>query len=224
MIGLLENRFVPLTDTFGFLRCSVEVAASAFLAWQRPLQAKRGVTLKEYIVQGSLETLLKSLLPLTSVERRRFIFLATHSEWTAFVDNGHHGTDAFAPISYLSQTIGCAGVRATDAPSGQNQGGTVFELYSPENTDWLNLERAVSVTFANGRWEFHESGTALPFESPELYRSKLIKDRFDTEMLKQYLGALGVDAFNPEYYTEKGHFIEKMGASAPTMQLFDLAG
>lgn len=224
MIGLLENRLVPLTDTIGFLQCPVEVAKSAFLDWQRPVQEPRGTLLHERRVVGSLDAILRELLPLTSVERRRFLFIPTHSEWTAFVDNGHQGTDAFAPISYLTKKIGCAGVRATDALPGRTQGGTVFELYSPEDTDWLNIERGISAIPTDGRWAFSASGPMLPFEKPEFYTRRQIKDRFDSEILKQYLGDLGIDAFNPSFYFDEGFLVEKVGTSAPAMQLFDLAG
>jgi hypothetical protein len=154
MIGLLDNRLVPLTDTIGFLRCPVEVAAAAFLTWQRPIQDRRGVRLAERKVSGPFEGLLRELLPLTSVERRRFLFVPTNSDWTAFVDNGHQGTDAFSQISHLALAIGCAGIRATDAGPGATQGGTVFEAYGPEATDGLNTERAIYAAPNDGRWSF----------------------------------------------------------------------
>lgn len=224
MIGLLEDRLAPLTDTFGFLRCPIEVAKSAFLVWQRPIQERRGTFLHERQVAGPLETILRELLPLTSVESRRFAFIPTHSEWTAFVDNGHHGTDAFAPISYLAKKIGCTGVRATDALPGLTQGGTIFEMYSPEDTDWLNIERTISAIPTDGRWAFSASGSMLSFEKAEFYERRRIKDRFDSEILKQYLGEIGIDAFNTSFYTEESVIVEKVGTNAPDMQLFDLIG
>jgi hypothetical protein len=224
MIGLLEDRLIPLTDTFGFLRCPVEVAKSAFLDWQRPIQAERGTTLREQKVDGSLEALLRKLLPLTNVERRRFLFFPTRSDWTAFVDNGHQGTDAFAHISYLTKSIGCTGVRATDAKSGATQGGTLFEMYGPKDTDFLNIERTISAVPTDGRWAFSADGTMLSFEKPEFYERRRVKDRFNSKILKQYLGELGIQAFDPNFYTGPGFVVEKTGTSAPTMQLFHLAG
>lgn len=224
MIGLLDDRFVPLTDTIGFLRCPMEVAVAAFIKWQRAIQEERGVRLHERTVAGTFESLLRTLLPLTSVERRRFLFVSTNSDWTAFIDNGHHGTDAFPPISYLAQTIGCAGIRATDARPGTTQGGTIFEMYGHELTDWLNIERAIYAVPTDGRWSFGVSGTMLPFENPELYERKRIKDRFNSDMLNQYLREIGVLAFDAEFYRNEGTLVEKIGVSAPGMQIFDLAG
>ena len=223
MIGLLENRLVPVTDTIGFLQCPAEVLKSAFLDWQRPLQEPRGTLLHEQRVAGSLEAILRRLLPLTSVEARRFLFIPTQTDWTAFFDNGHQGTDAFAPISYLAKEIGCVGVRATDALPGRTQGGTVFELYSPEDTDWLNVVRSISAAPTDGRWAFSASGTALSFETIEFYAKKRIKDRFNSGILKQYLEELAIDAFNPDFYAKEGFLIEKVGTCAPAMQLFGLA-
>ena len=221
MIGLLDDRLVPLTDTIGFLRCPIEVAVAAFLEWQRAIQKERGVRLHERKVAGPLDGLLRGLFPLTSVERRRFLFLPTNSDWTAFIDNGHHGTDAFPPISYLAQVIGCAGIRATDARPGATQGGTIFEMYGPELTDWLNIERAIYATLIDGRWSFGMSGTMLSFENPAFYKRKRIKDRFNSDVLKQYLGELGIWAFDIDFYRHEGILAEKSGVSAPGMQLFD---
>ncbi|OYX48292.1 MAG: hypothetical protein B7Y97_11365 [Sphingomonas sp. 32-66-10] len=63
----------------------------------------------------------------------------------------------------------------------------------------------------------------LFFEKPDYYARRRIRDRFDTKILKQYLEALGIDAFNPNFYLNEGHLVEKVGPSAPAMQLFDLA-
>ena len=160
---------------------------------------------------------------MTSVEARRFLFIPTQTDWTAFFDNGHQGTDAFAPISYLAKEIGCVGVRATDALPGRTQGGTVFELYSAEDTDWLNVVRSISAAPTDGQWAFTASGTTLSFETIEFYAKRRIKDRFNSEILKQYLEELAIDAFNPDFYAKEGFLVEKVGTFAPAMQLFGLA-
>ena len=220
MIGLLDDRLVPLTDSFGFLRCPIEVAVAAFLKWQRAIHEERGVRLHERTVVGSLEDLLNSLFPLTSVESRRFLFVPTKSDWIAFIDNGHDGTDAFPVISYLAQIVGCAGIRAFDARPGATQGGTIFELYGPELTEWLNIERAIYAVPTDGRWSFGMSGAMLSFEDPTFYKKRRIKDRFNSDVLKQYLGELEIFAFDVEFYRKNGILVEKSGVSAPVMQTF----
>ena len=118
MESLLNNRLAPITDTFGFLQCDIQKAVVAYLAWQTPIQAARFVSLEQSALRSSLQDGLLSLLPLTSVERRRFLFTPTASSWTAFFDNGHQSTDAFSPLSYLARTVGCQALRLSYVPDG----------------------------------------------------------------------------------------------------------
>ena len=75
MEPLLQNRLSPITDGFGFLQCGLREAVDAYLTWQTPIQSARFVTLEQSALKGSLEEALLGLLPLTSVERRRFVFI-----------------------------------------------------------------------------------------------------------------------------------------------------
>jgi hypothetical protein len=102
MKELLDGRFAPITHSIGFIRCDRDVAANAYRRWQEIIQSKRNVTLSSRSVSGRLEDVLQSLLPLTSVEARRFLFVPTRSEWTAFLDNDHQATDVFSPLSFLA--------------------------------------------------------------------------------------------------------------------------
>lgn len=92
MHALLDDRLAPLTSEIGFLEAARDEAVDAFGKWQAPIQRNRGVRLIRHNVSGGLERVLSALLPLTSVERRRHLFVPTVSPWTAYFDNGHQGT------------------------------------------------------------------------------------------------------------------------------------
>lgn len=48
--------------------------------------------------------------------------------------------------------------------------------------------------FDSGRWSFEARGQEQPFEDPEAYGSKAVRERFTRPMLLRYLSALGIDA------------------------------
>ncbi|MGH6615873.1 hypothetical protein [Sphingomonas sp.] len=221
---LLDNRFSPVTNSIGFLKCDPDRAARAYMDWQAGIQAKRGVRLAQEPVSGPLLNALRSLLPLTSVETRRFLFLPTRSPWTAFLDNGHDGTDVFAPISFLAQQLGCEGIRATatpHAPEDRLFGATILEIYGPHKTEFLNYIRSVASTCDGYGWSFSAAGTVQPFEDPARYAQRKIQSRFTLEMLNAYLNAMGIDAFDMDFYLPDNRAairIEKIGPSAPAMR------
>lgn len=225
MESLLQNRLTPITDAFGFLRCGIQEAVEAYQTWQTPIQAARSVTLEQSALRGSLEDDLLTLLPLTSVERRRFLFIPTVSSWTAFFDNGHQSTDAFSAVSYLARTIGCQGLRVTYVPDGSaplRHPARLFELYGPDQTDWLNVVRSVGV-LSDKRWVFHAAGAVQPFEQTDRYTLKSVKDRFTPEMLDAYLKVLGVRAFHEDFYLPaQARLLSKRGPAASGMREFNL--
>ena len=227
MNALYGGRFAPITDTIGFLRCDAERAAQAFVAWQEGIQTPRGVELETSTAEVDLATALPKLLPLTSVERRRFLFIPTRSDWTAFVDNGHEGTDAYAQISYLAEQIGCDGVRATWVPEDRpgQWPATVLELYGPHQTNFLNTVRSVAVAFDGSKWSFSADGAVQPFEEVARYKERSIKKRFDGPMLDAYLQQLGIAMFDDEFFAPRGSrtiLIEKVGPIAPNAREFPL--
>lgn len=232
---LLDDRYAPITSEFGFLECAVKTAADAFHEWQNTIQAGRGVRLERRVVVGDLPTKIKSLLPLTSVERRRFLFLPTSSSWTAYVDNGWRGTDVFSTVSTLCTTIGCRGIRSVSIPHGIRKsagrevgrsGATMFELYLPDSTtcSFLNIRRSISATY-EGRWAFDANGEPpLEFEQLERYKVRQIRDRFTSEMLDEYLQHFGIHFFSPAFYEvqQPAYLITKEGPCAVDLKEYSL--
>ncbi len=119
---LLDDRWAPITSEMGFLEADAEHAARAFAAWQAGLLAPRGIAVEVRPVSGTLEQSLSALLPLTSPETRRHLFIPTRSPWTAYVENGWGGTDAASAMAYMARTLGCRGLRVVAVPNTLPQG------------------------------------------------------------------------------------------------------
>lgn len=227
---LLNDRLAPITSTIIFFEAEVTQVVSTFVQWQTPIQKKREVSLKRKPVRGSLEQALKSLLPLTSVEARRFLFIPTQSKWTAMFDNGWRGTD---PSTYISKVIKCRALRVTaepytltrDEPKARGRwGALIFSLYGPNSESIVDLNRSVYIANDGGKWEFKAIGTKQSFEEEQNYSLPRLHERFTLEMLERYLKSLGVNAFEESFYLPDGgaELVEKQGPTAKNLNEFSL--
>ncbi len=227
---LLEDRWAPITSEMGFLETSAEHAARAFAAWRAGLLAPRGIAVQVRSVPGSLEQTLSALLPLSSPEVLRQLFIPTRSAWTAYVENARGGTDASSPISYMAEALGCRGLRVFAVPhtyrNGRGRyGGVMLEVYGPHQTSWLNHLRAVSASNDGGQWVFHQFGEPYPFERLERYQERRVRDRFTFEMLREYLRHLGLAPFEEDFYLPQGApawLVERTGPVLPTQEEYTL--
>ncbi len=225
---LYDDAFAPLTSQMGFLAADMARVIDTYLAWQADLAAgripgPRGVPrpsrlsflprrfLRQKSIAGPLSHALSQVLPLTVPFILRRLFVPTAGPWVAYFDSFVSGTDAFPPISYLAQRIGCRGLRVTAISDerearrirGRRDAATILEIYEPHQTDWLNIGRSIAMV-KDERWTFELGGTEQPFEEPENYAKTLIKDRFTLEMLDRYLRALGIGAFDESFYMPQG--------------------
>lgn len=233
---LFDDSYSPITSEIGFLECDAKTASDAFMEWQNTIQSERGVYLSRRELSGDFQTKLEALLPLTSVEARRFLFLPTRGNWTAYFDSGWRGTDVFSAVSTLCERISCRGIRAVCTPhtirkeSGVEcgkYGATMLEVYSADSSgcSFLNILRSISAANDGGRWGFDANGEILPFEQVERYTAKKVRDRFTPEMLDQYLAALGIHFFSPDFYNadQIAYLVSKDGPCAPEMKEYSLS-
>lgn len=228
---LLDDRWAPVTSEMGFLEADAEHAARAFASWQAGLMAPRGITVEVHPVSGLLEQVLSSLLPLTSPETLRDLFIPTRSSWTAYVENGWGGTDAASAMPYMARTLGCRALRVVAVPNTFQKnkgryGAVMLEVYGPHRTDWINTVRAVSALNDGGTWVFDQLGQPFPFEKVEQYQARRVKDRFTFDMLKEYLGHLGLSPFEADFYLPEGApawLVEKTGPAIPSHEEYTLA-
>jgi hypothetical protein len=145
-------------------------------------------------VSGTLEQVLSSLLPLTSGETQRELFIPTRSAWTAYVEHGWTGTDAASPMSYMARRLSIRCLRVVAVPptlrkqQGGRYGAVMLSVYGPEQPGKIsNTVRALAAANDGGRWVFEQSGEPFPFENLEQYQVRRMRDRFTFEMLKDYL-------------------------------------
>lgn len=235
MVNLLyDDRYAPITKEIEFIECDAKTAADAFQEWQTPIQSARGVRLNRRELAGDFPAKLECLLPLTSHEARRILFLPTRSNWTAYLDSGWRGTDASA-VRFLSKTIGCRGIRAVCAPDTMRKtptgelgryGATILEVYAADASgcSFLNVQRSIFAANDGGRWKFGANGQPFAFEDLERYTARQIRDRFTPEMLDEYLRHFGIDFFSPDFYdvAQPAYLISKEGPCAAGMNEYSL--
>ena len=227
---LLDNRWAPVTGAIGFLEVSAERAVQERLDWMTPILAAYGMTLQARpLPAGDLESQLTKLLPLTSAIRRREVFVATQSGWTAFFDNGRRGTDTDPPMTVLAKRLGCRGLSVTSIPNTINErkrtgnyGAIGFVLYGPAGT--VRVAEAVN---DGGRWTWNTFGEPLPFEEVDRYTNKRVRLRIDHELLGAYMSTFGLRPFDASFYAPAGStsfLIERTGPKAPSEAEYTLAG
>jgi hypothetical protein len=191
--------------SIAFIQADVKHCTEAYVRWMAPIYENNGLKLQCRSVVGNINNVVHSLYPLTSVVSRRSLFIPTKNKWTAYLDNGHQGTDGAAP-AHLAILLSCKTVHARHTPPNNDSDNpaTILEIYGPTQQEWLNVIRSIAVISDNGRWEFHQEGEAQPFEEISCYKERLIRDRFTGKMLERYLKALHIDAYDPDFYMPDG--------------------
>jgi hypothetical protein len=221
MSFLLNNDFAPVTFGFGFVETSFPSLCAAFEQWHGKIDAKFGVKTELRMIVAPLATALLSLEPLTT-PIDRYLLVETRSNWTAIFANGLRVNDVFSPVSYLPLLLNCRGLEVGYAPdrskSGRKDlirmwGHTLFALYGPNNTDWLNRIRHLSISNDVSGWSFSESGEVQPFEELDEYAKKRIKERFTIEMLERYCRALGIELNQLDFYGPRSCAVKTTGQS-----------
>lgn len=230
---LLGGRFAPITSEIGFIELEPSAVVSAFAEWHGRLRAPFGVRVSLREVHGSLADALSALLPLTSVERRRYLFAPSASQWTAYFDNGRRGTDAFAHVGSLAEQLSCRGMRVVAVPNNPPKlygnspgtyGGTILEVYSQQAAHPLGVERTIAAVNDGGRWTFDESGPPYEFEHTERYQERFIRRRFTFDMLDEYLQHFGIRVFDDSFYLPEGRatLVEDHGPKFSQTRCFTL--
>lgn len=188
----------------GFIEAPLERVSLALVGWSRQL---RHATQFEERSQP-FPDVLHCLEPLTTHAYPRELLVNTRSGWTLYVSCSVRGTDIEAPVSYLAQLLSCRGVGVETVPHTAGQpgirrgryGSLQFRLFGPRPSPILNHLRSIYLTYDGDRWVFGTSGEPQPFEQPERYKARRMRDRFTSEMLEAYCGALGIEVFESSFY------------------------
>lgn len=207
---LFSDKLAPITTRMGFIQADIPSVVGEFHDWIDRINSRldRKLHVHDSKITTDLETLLRSLLPLQRSNSDKYAVIPTSSSWTAICGNDYRGIDQIT-IGYLAEKLGCLACwfvarphtqKSLGIPRKGRQGALIFEMYGPEQTEWLNLLRQVRLEHIPGEWEFSKFGKAYPFENTEEYQAKETSDKFSFESLSHYLGELGIYPFTPEYY------------------------
>ncbi|WP_347254489.1 hypothetical protein [Leminorella grimontii] len=225
-VELYQGTYSPLTAEIGFLKCDLNVAANAYIQWMKKVHQPRGVDISGvFMSKDSLDMLLPELLPLTSIERRRILFVSTVGGWTAYFDNGWRGADAFSSVSYLAKLIGCTGVRMHYSPDLPGKfGAVIMEIYSGNSIDIPNTLRSIAAVNEGTKWTFDAGGEVQQFEDIRQYKNRTVKSRFTAAMLESYLSSLDIQAFDEKFYDAKNAvLVHKIGPMVKGAKEYSLA-
>src|SRR5690242_17230408 len=99
---LLDNKFAPLTFSWGFLEAPLDKAADTFLAWRKTIYPK----VERKPLPAPLPVALLELQPLTTPPTRELL-LATSSPWVAYFNNGARVHDAASPVGHMCKLLKC---------------------------------------------------------------------------------------------------------------------
>ena len=172
----------------------VEAELSRVVAWLMARAAGWGERPRSHSVTFvSVSDLRRALEPLTQIPKRTVLFQV--GRWTGFLENSATGTDGMGAAA-IAQGLSCRGVRACWATRNGFE-ARIFELYGPEQREFLNYERTIAVVADEGEWTFSQTGQPLSFEEGEWLRRRPVSARFMGDELLEMLRQLGV-AFDPE--------------------------
>lgn len=195
MTILLGGEANPLGSVVHFIEAPVEACLAAFS--KSFAEFRDGGQAKETGLR--FDHALPFLLPLEAPWSR--LLVARCGQWTAITNNGLYGGDSTAPGPAISNLLGVRCAVASCVPRyGPGHEQTQLEIFGPAGDPPLMYVRSISATATDGRWEWYTSGSPLAFEDTERYAVRLVKKRFDRDLLLAYLSALGIPADRDESY------------------------
>ncbi len=127
----------------------------------------------------------------TSRELDRYLCIPMDN-WTALLSNGPLSTDVGVLPSHAARELGCRAMRAVCIEPPAKYPARLLEVFGPGGDPALLIERSIAAANDGGRWIFETSGKPYAFESTSTYARRVKSARFTSEMLHDYLIALGV--------------------------------
>lgn len=187
--AVLAGRLAPLGSNLGFVQAPLDEVARRLQAWWLEL----GRTFEVSEPPVSWPDCLLSLQPLQAPSTTDL--LAAHGrDWTAIVNNGLDGGDPVGATSVLGQELRVPWVIAKARQMNSVGHATMqFELGGPDGEPPLGYVRSIAAHAEDRRWSWCAQGPVQPFEQPDVYRARRIRDRFTRPMLVSYLRSLGIE-------------------------------
>lgn len=126
------------------------------------------------------------------------------------MNNSRYGGDPTAAAPYLATSMSIDCFTATHAPRyGPGHAQTSLEIIGPTGTPPLMYVRSITAHAEDGRWSWYVNGEPQPFERVERYSERLVRKRFDRQLLLEYLAAVGIAADDEAFYGS-GALVEQL--------------
>lgn len=201
MKGICSGRFEPITKCIGFFDCGINRLVTALAAWQRRLALRHLDVVRTKPITGTAEDALAAMQPL-SLGKTRFLFVPTKSKWVAVFDNHYPYPDISGELGYLCDKLSVIGIRAllSEAP-WYTYPACMLELIGPRTEERPSgYIRTFTAMNDGGDWVFEIEGEPQPFENPEYNNRPKPRDRFNADILEEYLRKLGIEMFNESFF------------------------
>jgi hypothetical protein len=211
---LYDGELDAFTSKIWFIEAPYSKTVQAVKDWRRTIQPS--VTFEP--VNGPLRSLLGGLEPWAANSWKQLI-VATASRWTALFSQG---ADLYA-FDVISVALGCRSVR-TNYSSHVIRDGRVVRYRdtalwltdgSRDDLGPLRVLRVIQATNQD-RWVWELHGEPQPFEEPDLYGRRRIRDRFNLAALNRYCGALGIERASESFYGPRATLVTVDTSGWPT--------
>ena len=216
---LLAGRWLPVTKRLSFVAATLEQTVETFMAWRGRWEAEeRGYPMRIRQVYGDLEALLDQLEPLITVQPLKTLFIPTTpvdgQPYTCVLEDSAEGADN--SIVFGLVTRGLRAIAVSSAPAtmglrglgGQWYGMHKLGIYWPDSSVRRGANgRVVGIGHfeSHRRWDFIDMGPVQAFERTERYGARKVTDRFDQELLIEYVAQLGLRPFDADFYAPDRH-------------------
>jgi hypothetical protein len=219
-------KYAPVTTKFTVLRTGLDRVYNFWIEWHRRNWEVNGFKLEIQHFEGALSNKLDAMLPL---DNKQILLTETKDGRLAIFENSSVGSGS-TDANYLANSFKLEKINFTfvhDGMAGKLKriGSTQFywvDYDSEVVNGWRYTRSRYIAAHKESRWEWDEHGTPFPWEETEAYSAKRIKDRLTPEMVERYAKHMGIDLFDPDYYSGRG-VIVRLGpppaADDPAMAL-----
>ena len=203
------KRCAPVTTSFSIVFASFDEVRDHWLAWHRRGWTPYGFNIPDQRFNHALDTKLDALLPL---DRKARLITETRDGRIAIFSNHLNGGDGSTDADYLATHYKRQRVRvvmAEDRPKMGSLGSTQFGWadWGTKIDHWVgHAFRYVGAT-KESRWVWDDGGEPFVWEEVEAYKEKRIRDRLTPEMVERYCAHLGIDLFDPDYYSGRAMIV-----------------
>lgn len=182
-----------------FIKAPIKDVVTTFENWITPLITpfKNKIEATK-IINQDINSAFRYLMPITSGDVRRYIFLETKSEWVAHFNNHFGESDPGTPAN-IGRLYGCPVINYYKFDQPRESFGLNFSYSDIDNDGEFDLLRTINL-IKEVNLSFYEYGKPFSFEDVQRYKSKFKKERFDGELLKRYLLEFGLRPFEEDFY------------------------